>query len=695
MISQIMINWGQMGTEYNFGELLPGSIHGIVVVSTDPDCVPRDGEPPIAGVRIDLLDAQGNGLATTLTDANGEYSFTNLRPGIYNVREHQPANYFDLDAHVGTGGGTRLTSSLLGDIDVGSAEDLFEYDFCEEPPAELSGYVFIDGPPIITNQQLTPEQIAELRDGQRTPDDHPLAGVTIELRQGVSGDPIFVDQALPGHYAGAPDTPIRIDSDASGFYHFTGLRAGTYAVVEITPEGVIDGVDTAGTLGGFPVNSHRPTEHSIHPTSIPTPGQQATIELFRGQFGNDAIVRIPLGAGQHSQENNFSEVTTRRPPVPPIPSPQPPLEPPVFAPPAVPFVPKVLPPPKLPPINPPDIFGGSSRVLGFTWHLSVVNAGWPRSATPADVRFRLTSAQIDAGTWQNVQLEHGRWKLALVDATKVVVLREKVFGSKNAIPVVGDYNGDGVCDIGVFIAGHWYLDLNGNGQWDEGDLWAHMGSKDDLPVAGDWDADGKVDIGIYGPAWTRDPWAVAQEPGLPDADNFPYRPEGKMKNVPPTEEDATSGARLLKRTARGTSRADLIDHVFHYGVPGDAPVAGDWNGDGIRQIGVFRDGRWNLDLNGDGRFTEVDAAVTYGQAGDKAVVGDFDGNGIDEIGVFRAGKWIVDTNRNRQVDAQDKVFELGTEGDMPVVGDWNDDGTDDPGIYQPGADVDRTARRAS
>ena len=55
MISQIMINWGQMGTEYNFGELLPGSIHGIVVVSTDPDCEPRDGEPPIAGVRIDLL----------------------------------------------------------------------------------------------------------------------------------------------------------------------------------------------------------------------------------------------------------------------------------------------------------------------------------------------------------------------------------------------------------------------------------------------------------------------------------------------------------------------------------------------------------------------------------------------------------------------------------------------------------------
>ena len=75
------------------------------------------------------------------------------------------------------------------------------------------------------------------------------------------------------------------------------------------------------------------------------------------------------------------------------------------------------------------------------------------------------------------------------------------------------------------------------------------------------------------------------------------------------------------------------------------------------------------------------------------VVGDFDGDGIDEIGVFRDGKWIIDTNHNRELDAQDKVFELGGAGDQPVVGDWNDDGTDDPGVYQPGAATDRVAPR--
>ncbi len=90
------------------------------------------------------------------------------------------------------------------------------------------------------------------------------------------------------------------------------------------------------------------------------------------------------------------------------------------------------------------------------------------------------------------------------------------------MPVTGDFNGDGVTDIGVFIDGQWFLDLNGNGNWDEGDLWAQLGTQEDQPVTGDWDADGKTDIGIYGPAWTRDPWAIEREPGLPDADNYPH-----------------------------------------------------------------------------------------------------------------------------------------------------------------------------
>jgi protocatechuate 3,4-dioxygenase beta subunit len=693
MIGMIMINWGETGEEYNFGELLPGSIRGQVVVSTDPDCDPDDGEPGIAGVRVDLLDKNGALLDFTLTDANGEYEFTGLRPGEYQVREHQPDGYFDLDAHVGSGGGARVDTNQLASIQVGSDQHLTDYDFCEGPPAELSGYVFIDGPPIATNDPLLPEDVAQFRDGRRTADDTMLAGVVIELRHGVSGDPIRVGEALPGYYSGAPDDPIFTVTDANGHYHFGGLPGGTYGVVEFTPAGLIDGVDTPGESGGFAINAIASAFPALLSAELPPPvGVQQTIEQLRQEVGNDAIVWIPLAAGQHSQENNFSEVRTQ-PFVPPEIPPRP-VEPSSFLaelvlPPASPLII----PPLLPVKQPPDIFGGSSAV-GYTWHLSVVNAGYPRSSRVFNSPYQLTATPMDAVMWHNVITDAAQWTLATVDNGQVVVVREEQFGNPRALPVVGDFNGDGISEIGIFEDGHWFLDINGNGRWDEGDLWAHLGSADDLPVTGDWDADGKTDIGIFGPAWPRDPWAIEHEPGLPDPDNYPTRIADKMKNVPPVPDEATSGARTIKLTANGKSRTDVIDHVFHYGVAGDVPLAGDWNGDGIRTIGVYRDGQWNLDSDGDGRFTDGDEIVTFGQHGDVPVIGDFNGDGVDEIGVFHNGRWVLDTNGDRQIDAQDKVFELGQAGDIPVVGDWNHDGTDDPGVYTPGTVVDRVSRRA-
>ena len=94
-----------MRCEYNFGELLPGSIRGRVHADEHEDCDFDDPDILLAGVRIDLLDAGGNVIATTLTDENGEYEFTGLAPGIYQVREHQPTDYFDGGERVGTAGG--------------------------------------------------------------------------------------------------------------------------------------------------------------------------------------------------------------------------------------------------------------------------------------------------------------------------------------------------------------------------------------------------------------------------------------------------------------------------------------------------------------------------------------------------------------------------------------------------------------
>ncbi len=99
---------------------------------------------------------------------------------------------------------------------------------------------------------------------------------------------------------------------------------------------------------------------------------------------------------------------------------------------------------------------------------------------------------------------------------------------------------------------------------------------------------------------------------------------------------------------------------------------------------MFRDGQWRLDANGDGSWSEDDRTFQYGQAGDLPVVGDFDGDGVDEIGVYRGGQWIVDIDGNHELNAHDAVFNLGGPGDLPVAGDWNGDGVDEPGVYHPG-----------
>lgn len=55
---------------------------------------------------------------------------------------------------------------------------------------------------------------------------------------------------------------------------------------------------------------------------------------------------------------------------------------------------------------------------------------------------------------------------------------------------------------------------------------------------------------------------------------------------------------------------------------GDIPVLGDWNADGRTKIGIFRNGLWVLDLNGNGVPKYLgDGFYGFGMTGDKPVTG--------------------------------------------------------------------------
>jgi hypothetical protein len=68
-------------------------------------------------------------------------------------------------------------------------------------------------------------------------------------------------------------------------------------------------------------------------------------------------------------------------------------------------------------------------------------------------------------------------------------------------------------------------------------------------------------------------------------------------------------------------------------------------GDGIDDLAIFRDGVWYLDSNGNGKIDTQDQVIKLGQAGDVPVAGDWDGDGRQEPGVYRDGKLNQNTAR--------------------------------------------------
>ena len=676
IISAIALGAGVNATNYDFCEQKVASIAGTVFADLNEDCIFDLDESPISGVRIELLDERGVVVETTLTDSQGNYRFVDLKPGIYSVREIQPAGYFQGGQIAPTGVADTSIVDLIAGVSLHSGESVSELDFCEVPPAVIAGYVFQDGAPIETNNGLPPVTLKGVRDGIRNAEDAPIGSVILELRTR-TGERLSSNRALPGIYSGPT---IRVLTDSHGYYEFRGLRPGAYHVYQTQPSGYFDGRDTAGSVGGFAVNVEDVAADFETQNII----EQLAIDPATSP-GSDAILMINLQSGARSIENNFSEIVilktpTVNPPAPPPPSSPPPIVPPptngFVAPPFERFL--VIPPFERGRTDTP----AAGFTVEYTWHLSIINAGEPRGhqngKTASRDRVANETKLLNASQWTIDSLDRGRWLIVSTSKSKPARFSRDAFDILGAKQLAGDFNGDGRDELALFKDGEWLLDINGNGVWDQGDLWAKLGNKGDLPVVGDWDGDGKDDIGIFGPEWDNDQQALAVEPGLPDPEN---RNITIPKNLPPREKFAFRD-RLMQRSVAGEPRSDVIDHVFRFGGDTDQPVAGDFNGDGISTLGIFNKGKWRIDVNGDGRFNNGDDSFfDFGQQGDIAVVGDFNGDGLDEIAVVRGRDLIVDSNGNGHFDATDRVFEIEGEAGQVVVGDFNGDGIDEAAFY--------------
>jgi methionine-rich copper-binding protein CopC len=188
----LTVTAGSTLTGNNFGNFQNITISGEKFNDLNGNGVQEPGEPGLPGWTIDLVNSAGAIVATTVTDANGNYSFTNVGPGTYTVEEELQPGWVQTDPAppgtytVAASSGTDVSGLLFGNFQL----------------VTYSGEVYND---INGNGSLDPGEPG-------------LAGWTINL---LSNGSIIATTT----------------SAADGTYNFANLGPGTYTIEEVNQTG--------------------------------------------------------------------------------------------------------------------------------------------------------------------------------------------------------------------------------------------------------------------------------------------------------------------------------------------------------------------------------------------------------------------------------------------------------------------------
>ncbi len=121
-----------------------------------------------------------------------------------------------------------------------------------------------------------------------------------------------------------------------------------------------------------------------------------------------------------------------------------------------------------------------------------------------------------------------------------------------------------------------------------------------------------------------------------------------------------------------------ISSVGWGGLPQDRPVPGDYDGDGKVDQAIYRDGTWFILRSSDGGQTTVGWG---GLPQDIPLPADYDGDGKADIAFYRDGTWFIIRSSDGGVTA---IGWGGLPQDIPLPADYDGDGKADIAVYRDG-----------
>jgi hypothetical protein len=124
------------------------------------------------------------------------------------------------------------------------------------------------------------------------------------------------------------------------------------------------------------------------------------------------------------------------------------------------------------------------------------------------------------------------------------------------------------------------------------------------------------------------------------------------------------------------------DESFYFGVPGDIPFLGDWDGDGVDTPGLYRPADGAAYISNRREFGVAEQSWYMGIPGDIPIVGDWDGDGDDTFSVYRPSEGKVYINDFNRTDIAQEEYYFGVPSDKPFTIDFNGDGRDDIGLHR-------------